>query len=565
VARAPAVSLTGWSLPAGTELGPYRVIAPLGRGGMGEVYRAHDTRLGREVAVKVLGVATSRERVRRFAVEARALAALQHPGILAVYDYGTHAGAPYLVTELLRGETLRERLRRGPLPLAEVLALARQVGEALGAAHAGGIVHRDLKPENLMRMPGGEVKLLDFGLAKLTTEPSGDSDTQSGVVIGTADYMSPEQVRGKDVDARADQFALAAVLCEALCGQRPFRRESAFGTMFAILNEERTPFTEQAPALPAHVEHAIERALQKDPAARFPEIGAFVAALENDGETGAPRPRLRLGAQAPPETRYARSGDALLAYQVLGRGPVDVVFVAGFVPQVDHWCAQPEGEHFFRRLSRNARVVLFDKRGTGLSDRGGLGPLPTHEERIADLCAVMDAASVERAVIFGLSAEGPLSLAFSRLHPERVRGLILYGTAPTFRDVTPLDELRERVGRGWGAGGVASLVAPSILGNPRLETWVARSERITGSPRLALALIEAIAGVDVRALLPGVRVPTLVLHRAGDRLVGVEGGRALGRLIPGATYVEYPGIDHAPMIGEVDAMLDDIEQFLGRL
>src|SRR5216683_3754212 len=238
------------ALTPGARLGPYEIVALLGTGGMGEVYRARDSRLKREVAIKVLPPAFSldADRLRRFEQEALATAALNHPNILAVFDIGTNEGAPYVVSELLEGETLRERLRGGPIPLRKTLDYALQIAHGLAAAHEKGIVHRDLKPENTFITKDGRVKILDFGLAKLTqpqfaagteapTIPL-ESDTGSGVILGTVGYMSPEQVRGEHVDHRCDLFSFGVILYEMLTGRRAFHGSSAVETMNAILKEE---------------------------------------------------------------------------------------------------------------------------------------------------------------------------------------------------------------------------------------------------------------------------------------------------------------------------------------
>src|SRR5213078_3679011 len=219
------------SLTLGTRFGRYEILAPLGAGGMGEVYRAKDPRLGREVAIKVLPASFSKDpdRLRRFEQEARAAGVLNHPNITAVYDIGTHEGAPYVVSELLEGETLRSRLAGGALSQRKAIDYAIQVAHGLAAAHEKGIVHRDLKPENLFVTRDGRVKILDFGLAKLVQAQQSDQatatliDTQVGTVMGTAGYMAPEQVRGQAVDRRVDIFAFAAILYEMLVGKRAFQ------------------------------------------------------------------------------------------------------------------------------------------------------------------------------------------------------------------------------------------------------------------------------------------------------------------------------------------------------
>jgi serine/threonine protein kinase len=217
-------------LGPGTRLGPYEIVSVLGAGGMGEVYRGRDTRLGREIAIKILAVARPGEDVlRRFELEARAASALDHPNILAVHDVGTHEGRPFIVSELLRGRTLREELEGHRLPLRTALDLAVQMARGLSAAHQQGIVHRDLKPENLFVTEDGRLKILDFGIAKLL--PSGPSTstvaaprTQAGMVLGTIGYMSPEQIRGGEIDARSDIFSFGVILYEMVFGARAFGR-----------------------------------------------------------------------------------------------------------------------------------------------------------------------------------------------------------------------------------------------------------------------------------------------------------------------------------------------------
>jgi eukaryotic-like serine/threonine-protein kinase len=268
------------ALASGTKLGPYEIVAPLGAGGMGEVYRARDPRLGREVAVKVLSASFYRdpERLRRFEAEARAVGALNHPNILAVYDVGTHDDAPYLVTELLEGVTLRTRLRDGALPVRKAVDYAVQIVNGLAAAHDKGIVHRDLKPENIWVCSDGRVKILDFGLAKVDEaelrEPSGTTvehaeQTKAGVVVGTAGYMSPEQLRGHRADRRSDIFSFGAVLYEMLSGQRAFHRATSADTASAILKEEPPDLLTTGRNIPETLDRIVRHCLEKNPEERF--------------------------------------------------------------------------------------------------------------------------------------------------------------------------------------------------------------------------------------------------------------------------------------------------------
>jgi len=268
------------TLATGNKLGPYEITATLGAGGMGEVYRARDGRLGRTVAVKVLpaSFSTDRDRLQRFVQEARAAAGLNHPNILSIFDIGEEKGAPYIVSELLEGETLREKVRTGPIPIRKAVDYALQTARGLAAAHDKGIVHRDLKPENLFVTDDGHVKILDFGLAKLTRpeDQSGAADaatvqaiTDSGLVMGTAGYMSPEQVRAKAADQRSDLFSFGAILYEMISGKRAFHGESAADTMSAILKEEPPELSETARNVPPGLERIVRHCLEKNPAQRF--------------------------------------------------------------------------------------------------------------------------------------------------------------------------------------------------------------------------------------------------------------------------------------------------------
>ncbi|MFI5167045.1 MAG: protein kinase [Thermoanaerobaculales bacterium] len=275
----------------GSRLGPYEILGPLGAGGMGEVYRARDPRLGRDVAIKVLpaGFAADPERLRRFEQEAHAVAALSHPNILAIYDVGTHEGAPYLVTELLEGESLRERLKGGAMPVRKGVETAVRIAQGLAAAHEKGIVHRDVKPENVFVTNDGHVKILDFGIAKLAPPRTAEDlakattvveATEAGVVLGTVAYMSPEQVRGQNVDPRSDIFSFGCVLYEMLSGRRAFVGESAADTMSAILHEEPRDFESTSLGFPGPVRHVVRRCLEKSPEDRFSSAHDLAFALE---------------------------------------------------------------------------------------------------------------------------------------------------------------------------------------------------------------------------------------------------------------------------------------------
>src|SRR5688572_1087624 len=287
----------------GHHLGPYEIVAPLGAGGMGEVYRARDPRLGRDVAIKVLPkhFAKDREYLDRFEQEARAAAALNHPNILAVYDIGQHDGAPFIVSELLEGQTLRRRLQETSPGWSQRRALqcAVDVARGLSAAHERGIVHRDLKPENIFLTDDGHAKILDFGLAKLAVSAAADGNTPTralethpGVVMGTAGYMSPEQVRGDRADHRSDIFAFGAVLYEMLSGRPPFTRSGGPETFAAILQEDLPNLSETHPNVSSGIARIVDRCLEKDPAGRFQSTRDLAFALEGAaaGLDTAPQP-----------------------------------------------------------------------------------------------------------------------------------------------------------------------------------------------------------------------------------------------------------------------------------
>ena len=307
------------SLASGVRLGPYEIVAPIGAGGMGEVYQARDPRLGRDVAIKVLPAAFSAdpERLDRFEQEARAAAALNHPNILAVYDIGQHNGSPYIVSEFLQGETLRARLASSrveresasaesegagvgsprpvrndgeALPVRKALEYAVQIAHGLAAAHEKGITHRDLKPENIFIITNGRVKILDFGLAKLTQPdpalagasalPTKPPNTLPGLVLGTVGYMSPEQVRGLQADHRSDIFAFGAVLYEMLSGERAFRGETMMDAMTAVLKEDPPDLPAAERHIPPALERIVHRCLEKSPAGRFKSADDLAFALE---------------------------------------------------------------------------------------------------------------------------------------------------------------------------------------------------------------------------------------------------------------------------------------------
>lgn len=266
-----------------------------------------------------------------------------------------------------------------------------------------------------------------------------------------------------------------------------------------------------------------------------------------------------------PETQYAKSDDVYVAYQVFGGGSLDLVFVPGFTSQLDYSWDEPSCASWLHRLGRFARVILFDKRGTGLSDR--VDPLPGMDERMDDIRAVMDAAGSERAAIYGLSEGGTLATLFAATHPKRCSALVLIGAFARFKHWfatdKDLDELFQYIQERWGTGGNLDRMAPSRANDPAFRAWWARRERSSASPSSAMALMRVNSQIDVADILPSIKVPTLVIHRTDDLIVNVEGGRELAKLIPNARLLELPGNDHLPFVGNgVDKITDEIEEFL---
>ena len=355
------------NLPAGTKLGPYEIVSLLGAGGMGEVYRARDSRLRREVAIKILpqSVSLDADRLRRFEQEALATAALNHPNILAVFDIGTNEGSPYVVSELLEGETLRERLKGGPVPQRKALDYAMQIAHGLAAAHEKGIIHRDLKPENLFLTKDGRVKILDFGLAKLTQKDPGSENsmtathggTEAGVVMGTAGYMSPEQVRGLALDARSDIFSFGAILYEMLSGKRAFHGNTPADTMSSILKEEPADLSETNRNISPALERIVHHCLEKNPEARFHSASDIAFDLEQlSGLSGS---TAKISSASAPEANAGPRRKLLIA-GLAGLAAAALLFLAGWLAaRSAHPSSQPEYQQITFRMGsiRNARFT----------------------------------------------------------------------------------------------------------------------------------------------------------------------------------------------------------------
>ncbi|MGH9839338.1 MAG: alpha/beta fold hydrolase [Blastocatellia bacterium] len=595
----PDVKIT--TVNPGTKLGRYEILSKLGVGGMGEVYLASDTLLDRKVALKILGAqfTENRDWLKRFVREAKAASALNHPNIITIHEIGQAGGLHFIATEYIEGKTLRQQLAMGRMKVAKATEIAVQVASAIAAAHAASSVHRDIKPENIMLRPDGYVKVLDFGLAKTTgNDKQRDANvsqinTDPGIVMGTVNYMSPEQARGLAVDTRSDVFSLGVVLYEMLAGRAPFEGETSSDVLVAILDRDPQRLSQVVTDLPAEMERIVTKALRKDREERYQTIKDFHLDLKSlqqelelqakfgdawprDASSGGvsesvSREALRLAEAAIPEIHYARSGDVNIAYQVVGDAPLDLVFVMGWISHLEYFWSEPSFARFLRRLSSFARVILFDKRGTGLSDRVPLDQLPTLEQRMDDVRAVMEAVGCERAVLCGVSEGGPMCSLFSATYPEKTIALVMIGSYarrlqgegyPWGPTEEQREEFFEEIRQHWGGPVGLEERAPSVANDPAFRDWWAAYLRRGASPGAALALTRMNTEIDIRSILPTIRVPTLVIHRTGDPCLKVEEGRYLAENIPGARFIVLPGIDHLPFVGDQDRILDEIEEFL---
>lgn len=433
------------ALKADSKLGPYEIVGLLGAGGMGEVYRARDRRLGRDVAVKMLlsSVAADSERLRRFEQEARAVALLNHPGILQIYDTGIQDGMPYLVMELLEGETLRERLKGRPLPLRKVLEFGQQIARGLAAAHEKGLTHRDLKPENIFVTDDERVKILDFGLAKqrasqpmdageTQADPTMPIETEPGMVVGTVGYMSPEQVTGRPADYRSDIFAFGVILWEMISGNRPFHGKSAVEVMHAILKDD-PPELPADLQLPVPLHRTLLRCLEKEPWARFQSAQDLAFDLENVliSSTSASR-ALRV---APVPRLRPRVMVSILGTLVLAAGAYWVgAGQRAKAPPILHRLTYRTGEIQNARFAPDAQSFVYSLSGTNDPGHLWLGRVEGLGARSLELPAGTEilaiASTGEMAVLLrpaggaagsGILARAPLSGGAPREILERVR------------------------------------------------------------------------------------------------------------------------------------------------
>ena len=545
---------------------------------MGEVYLAQDEKLNRRVAVKLIAnpLAGDADRLRRFRQEAHAASSLNHPNIVVVHDFGELEGRPFIVTELVEGVTLRERLKDGPLPIRDAIEIALQVTSALAAAHARGLVHRDIKPENVMVRPDGYVKVLDFGLAKLAREePAGAASTcltQPGQAAGTPAYMSPEQARAEPVDARTDVFSIGAVLYEIVTGRLAFSGESPAVIFAGILGGTPPPPTRFNPNVPPALERLITKALEKDREVRYQSVAdlrADLLRLQRESDVGRLAPSTHaavsvgsrvsesssgVSSASRPAVRFCSTADgASIAYCVDGTGPV-LVRVLGHFTHLDLEWEWPDLRRLWQALAVTHTVVRYDGRGIGMSApwEGEF----TEETRQLDLEAVLEALEAEKSILLGISEGGWTAAVYANAHRARISHLIMLGgyargalARPDFdqdEDAAILTLMR----KGWGRDTPAfrqiftSRFFPGAA-DPGLLAHFNELQRVSADPDTAARYMASLhRRGDGRDIYTSVRVPTLVMHSRDDQMVTFDEGRLLATLIPGAKLITLPTGNH---------------------
>ena len=471
------------TLAAGARLGPYEVVSPIGAGGMGEVYRARDERLKRDVAIKVLPASYSQDadRLRRFEQEAQAAGGLNHPNITSVYDLGSHDGAPYIVTELLEGETLRARLSGGAVPVRKAIDYAVQITKGLAAAHEKGIIHRDLKPENLFVTNDGRMKILDFGLAKLT-QPEAQSGpqtnlptaTEPGVVMGTLGYMSPEQVKGKPADQRSDLFAFGAILYEMLSGARAFHRDSAAETMSAILREEPPDLSATNRNIQPGLERVVRHCLEKNPEERFYSardlafdlealsgLSGSAAVSQDAAASSKTRPSWRALAGAVLATALVCALAAFFAVQRAGNRP----------PPSFRQLTFRRGQVFSARFAPDGQTVMYSAAWDGKPMEIFVGRPESPESRPFGLVG---------AEVLAISKSGEMAVSLSRFLEGGFRRTGTLAQLSVAGGAAPRDVLKDVEWADWSPDGKSLAVVRTIAGKFRLEYPVGKVLYETG-------------------------------------------------------------------------------------
>ena len=525
----------------GKRLGPYEISGAIGSGGMGEVYRARDTRLGRDVAIKVLpeSFAADAERLRRFEQEARAVAALNHPNILAVHDIGAQDGIRYIVTELLEGRTLREQLNDGALPTRKALDYARQISDGLAAAHSHGIVHRDLKPENIFCTKDGRIKILDFGLAKQNLPPSHsdatiggatipDVVTEPGMVMGTVGYMSPEQVRGATTDHRSDLFSMGAILYEMIVGQRAFKRDTTAETMTAILKEEPPELTKTNPSISPGLERIIHRCMEKEPAQRFQSASDLSFAFESlSGSTGS----VVAQAQAPRESRWrgAVAAGLVVAALLAGWFARSAMTPSRSIPTFRQVSFR-RGTVYSARLSADGKTVVFSAAWDG-----GLAQLYVASKEFPESRAI----DLRQSILLSVSSSGEVAVLTGAQPVDHYEFRGTLSTMP-ISGGAPREILQDVTAADWAPDGQSLAIVHIVSGKYRLEYPIGKNlfetsgeitqPRISRDGKMVAFLHHPIVGDD--------RGSVMVVDAAGKAKIFSDGWEAEQGLAWAATGEE---------------------------
>lgn len=571
-----------FQLAPNAVVGTYRLDHLVGAGGMGVVWAARHVDSDARVAIKFLKSPDFNDGSRsRFVKEVQATRLLEHPNIVSVRDVlEADDGSLGLVMELLVGESLASRSTRSSLSLREVAALTVILCDAVAAAHQRGVIHRDLKHENIFLVHDGSVRVLDFGVAKITSlqgDVARSAGTQTGTLLGTPLFMSPEQVFGeKDIDGATDVWSLGIVLYQLLSGRLPTESESLGQTLKIIVTRAIPPLASLAPGTPWALCRIVDQMLSFRREDR-PSLSAVRDAFGpfTDVQTRADDPISPLAVTvaaaspqslrivAPPETQYVDNNGVSIAYQVFGDGPIHLVIIPGLMSHLEAYWEYPAACRFLSMVGSLARVIMIDKRGSGLSERLPGDVAPSLAQRVDDVRAVLEAQKVSQCVLMGFSEGGPMCVSFAATHPDRTLAVILFGTRARFKRGAEFDALMSLLRSEWGRGGFSAFLS-GISPDEQTLRWFAKVERLTATPRGAAALLDLLPTMDVVPLLSQVKAPTLVMRRAFDVVASAGAVKQLASGIKDAELIEYPFGGHHPMIGDYESLLADVASFLAR-
>lgn len=540
----------------------YRILGKAGQGGMGIVYRAHDTKLNRDVALKFVTQVgdPNPELNKRLHREARSLAALNHPNIVSIYDIDEVDDVPFLVLEWINGRALQASSFARPLSVADFQRIALPIAEALGSAHAQGIIHRDLKPSNVLLSDQGQTKVVDFGLAKFRDF---DLDTiLTAGTIGTVAYMSPEQASGASIGPQSDVFSFGILAYELLTGERPFKGNGPGALLSAIMSGSHRSIDELRTDLPQQLVTLVERCLANEPD-RYrdgTELAQALRSLTTHGASSIGDEPTRKISNRPAhwskhqDIQFCTTKDGVhLAYSVMGNGPL-LFRVLGHFTHLEMEWEWPDLRHFWESLAEHFTVVRYDGRGTGLSERyeGAF----TEDTRQLDLEAVLAAAGTDKAILFAISEGGWTSATYVAQHPEQVTHLILYGAYCRGARVRPGYDPEEDealvtlIRKGWGRDTPAfrqvftsQFFLPDA--DPKLIAHFNEMQRASADPETAARYYQSLhTRGDGQELFRELRIPTLVIHSRDDMAVKADEGRLLASIIPGAHLVLLPSHTH---------------------